>query len=62
MRIVHEAIKDRVGDGCLFDVVMPTIDGQLSDDHCGRESVSPHERGTGSGHGKYMISDRIVLK
>jgi hypothetical protein len=38
--IVYEAIKDRIGDGCLFDVIVPAVDGQLSYDHCGRESVS----------------------
>jgi len=38
--IVYEAIKDRIGDGCFFDVIVPAVDGQLSYDHCGRESVS----------------------
>jgi hypothetical protein len=30
----------RASDGCLFDIVMPPIDGQLSDGYGGRESVS----------------------
>ena len=34
MRIVDEAIKDGIGDGCLLDVVVPAVDRQLSDDHC----------------------------
>ena len=38
--IVDEAIEDRIGDGCLFDVIVPSVDGQLSYYHCGRESVS----------------------
>jgi len=38
--IVYEAIEDRIGDGCLFDVIVPPVDGQLSHYHCGRESVS----------------------
>ena len=39
MRIVNKAIKDRIGDGCLFDVVVPAVDGQLSYDQRGSESV-----------------------
>jgi hypothetical protein len=38
--VAYEAIKDRIGDGSLFDVIVPAVDGQLSYDHCGRESAS----------------------
>lgn len=39
MCIVYEAIEDRIGDGGLLDVVVPTVDGQLSYHYCGRKGV-----------------------
>ena len=40
MCIVDEAIEDRIGDGCLFDVIVPSVDGQLRYDHGGRKTMS----------------------
>ena len=40
MCIVDQAIEDRISDSCLFDVIVPPVDGQLSYYHCGRESIA----------------------
>jgi len=41
--IVYEAIKDRITDSCLFDFIVPAVDGRLSYEHCGRQTVSVEE-------------------